>query len=163
MDAYVLRPLVQEDGLQVMEIFNYYVENSFAAYPQEKLPLPFYDMLLASYKGYPNAAVIVDGEVAGFGGLRAYSPMSTFRRTAEVSYFLSPEHTGKGLGSAILAHLTDGAQQAGIDCLLASISSLNEASLRFHEKQGFERCGTLRRIGYKNGTEFDVVYMQRFI
>ena len=163
MSDYIIRPLDKEDNLQVMEIFNYYVENSFAAYPQEKLPLPFYDMLLASYQGYPHAAAVTRGELAGFGGLRAYSPISTFRKTAEVSYFLSPVHTGKGLGSALLQHLADGATQSGIECLLASISSLNEASLRFHEKHGFERCGQLKRVGCKNGMEFDVIYMQRFI
>jgi phosphinothricin acetyltransferase len=164
MEQYVLRPIGQDDGLWVMDIFNYYVEHSFAAYPQEKLPLSFFDMLMASYKGYPHvAAVTTVGEVVGFGGLRAFNPMSVFRKTAEVSYFLSPAHTGQGLGSAMLGHVTKGAKEMGIECLLASISSLNAASLGFHERHGFERCGVLKRIGCKNGTDFDVVYMQKFI
>ena len=42
MGVYEFRLLGQEDGPRVMEIFNHYVENSFAAYPQEKLPAPFF-------------------------------------------------------------------------------------------------------------------------
>lgn len=159
----ILRPLTSDDAQQVMDIFNYYVENSFAAYPQTKLPVEFYSALMASYQGYPNAAALQDGKVIGFGGLRAYSPMSTFSHTAELSYFLSADHTSKGLGSLMLNHFIEGAKEKKIDILLASISSLNEASLAFHKKHGFTVCGTFKKIGCKNGVDFDVVYMQKFI
>jgi phosphinothricin acetyltransferase len=49
----------------------------------------------------------------------------------------------------------------GIDNLLASASSLNEQSLRFHAKVGFERCGTFRSVGRKAGRDFDVVWFQK--
>jgi phosphinothricin acetyltransferase len=158
-----LRPLAAGDAQQVMEIFNYYVENSFAAYPQSRLLVEFYNVLMASYQGYPNAAALENGEVVGFGGLRAYSPMSTFSHTAEISYFISPVHTSKGLGSLMLNHFIQEAKQKNIETVLASISSLNEPSLAFHKKHGFETCGTLKKIGRKNGVDFDVVYMQKHI
>ncbi len=159
----ILRPLKTDDAQQVMDIFNYYVENSFAAYPQTKLPVEFYSALMTSYQGYPNAAALQDGKVIGFGGLRAYSPMSTFSHTAELSYFLSVDHTSKGLGSLMLNHFIEGAKEKNIDILLAGISSLNEASLAFHKKHGFTVCRTFKKIGCKNCIDFDVVYMQKFI
>lgn len=159
----ILRPLTTDDAQQVMDIFNYYVENSFAAYPQTKLPIEFYNALMASYNGYPNAAALQDGKVIGFGGLRAYSPMSTFSHTAELSYFLGAHHTSKGLGSLMLNRFIEGAREKKIETLLASISSLNKASLAFHEKHGFTVCATLKKIGRKNGVDFDVIYMQKFI
>jgi phosphinothricin acetyltransferase len=118
---------------------------------------------MASFQGYPNAVAHENGKVVGFGGLRAYSPMSTFGHTAEVSYFLSPDCTSKGLGSLMLNHFIKQAREKKIETLLASISSLNEASLAFHKKHGFAECGLLKKIGRKNGVDFDVVYMQKFI
>lgn len=162
-EKFKLRPLEAADAQQVMDIFNYYVENSFAAYPQNKLPLAFYNALIASYQGYPNVAAVQGGDIIGFGGLRAYNPMPTFSHTAEISYFISPDYTSKGLGSLMLNHFIEGAKEKKIKILLASISSLNEASLAFHEKHGFTLCGTLNKIGRKNGIDFDVVYMQKSI
>ena len=58
----------------------------------------FFDRVLKLSEGYPAAGVKNDaGEVVGFGFLRAFHAAGTFRRTAEVSYFLLPEHTGRGL------------------------------------------------------------------
>jgi phosphinothricin acetyltransferase len=72
-----------------------------------------------------------------------------------------PEHTRRGIGSGLLSRLIDGAKEAGIDNLLACVSSLNEQSLRFHAKAGFERCGTVREAGRKFGQDFDLVWFQK--
>lgn len=159
----LLRRLEAGDAQPVMQIFNYYVENSFAAYPQMRLPETFYSALMASYQGYPNAVAVDGGKVVGFGGLRAYSPISTFSHTAEISYFINPDATSKGLGSLMLKHFIQEAKQKNIETLLASISSLNEVSLAFHQKHGFTVCGTFKNVGRKNGTTFDVIYMQKVI
>ena len=42
LDA-VLKPIGPDDREAVVDLFNYYVENSFAAFPQEKLPCAFFD------------------------------------------------------------------------------------------------------------------------
>ena len=76
-------------------------------------------------------------------------------------YFLKPDHTRKGLGARILNEFTHQAQSMGADTLLACISSLNLASIRFHQKQGFKECGRLARIGRKFEQDFDVVWMQK--
>jgi phosphinothricin acetyltransferase len=38
----------------VIDIFNTYIENSFAAYPEAKVRYDFYDRLLEITKGYPT-------------------------------------------------------------------------------------------------------------
>ena len=48
-----LNAIVKEDGDEIMEIFNYYVENTFAAYPETRLPPEFFDVLLMMTAGYP--------------------------------------------------------------------------------------------------------------
>jgi phosphinothricin acetyltransferase len=83
------------------------------------------------------------------------------RRSAQVSYFILPEHTGRGLGKRLLDQLLDRGRSMGVDNFLAHISSLNEGSLRFHRRHGFTECGRFRRVGSKHGSDFDMVWMQR--
>jgi phosphinothricin acetyltransferase len=159
---YEFAPLAEADRKAVVAIFNYFVEHSFAAYPEEPVTDAFFDRILAMSQGYPALSIRAEnGQVAGFGFLRAFHPAATFRRTAEIAYFLLPQHTGKGLGSRMLAQFIEKAREIGVDNLLASVSSLNEQSLRFHERSGFERCGTFRAVGRKLGRDFDIVWFQK--
>lgn len=159
-----LEPLTSEVRVQVMDIFNHYVENGFAAYPDQKVPYEFFDMFLKMNEGYPSVVAKDNaGDVLGFGMLRAYSPIPAFSDTAEITYFIKPGYTGRGIGALILGLLTDGAKKKGLTSILASISSLNEGSIRFHEKNGFVQCGRFREIGRKSDRVFDVVWMQKML
>lgn len=155
-------PMTPEDRAAILGIFNHYVATSFAAYPERPVPGAFYDKLLEMGHGYPNATVRNEaGEVVGFGMLRAYSPLSSFAKAAEITYFLREACTGQGVGARLLDHLLARGREQGIRQVLASVSSRNEGSLRFHERHGFVECGRFRGIGFKLGETFDVVYLQR--
>ena len=100
------------------------------------------------------------GIVLGFGLLRPHNPMPAFRRTTEITCFVAPEHTRKGLGGQILDRLLAEARGMGITVILASISSLNPESLAFHRKLGFQECGRFVGVERKMGRDFDEVWMQ---
>jgi phosphinothricin acetyltransferase len=162
--SYIIRRVREEDNHFIISVFNYFIENSFAAYPEKKVGYGFFERLKQMTKGFPFYVVETSGgELAGFGLLRPYHIMETFRRTAEVTYFILPMHTGRGLGTRLLCKLIEGAREKGNDTLLASISSLNEKSINFHKKNGFKECGRLERIGKKFGKDFDEVWMQKLI
>lgn len=157
-------PMTSDDREQIIDIFNYYIENSFAAYPEQKIPYEFFDALMHMCQGYPTAtAKDADGKIIGFGMLRPYSPVPTFLGTAEITYFVKPSYTRRGLGKALLEYLIARAKRRNLTSILASVSSLNEASLNFHLKNGFTECGRFRDAGLKKGRAFDVVYFQRML
>ncbi|MFA4849882.1 MAG: N-acetyltransferase family protein [Methanoregula sp.] len=164
MKSFTFSPLNPADGNEVIDLFNYYVEQSFAAYPEQKVPYDYFSIFLESCRNYPSViSKTPDGSVAGFGLLRAHNPMPAFRHTAEITYFIRPDLTGKGLGSQMLNYLETAGKTQQIATILASISSLNERSIRFHEKHGFTECGRFVKVGIKNGVVFDTVWMQKFI
>lgn len=155
------KPMTEKYGKEVMDIFNYYIENSFAAYPEQKLPYGFFVRFLEMAKGYP-AYVITDsltGKVIGFCLLRAYNPMPAFMETVQITYFIDKNHVGKGVGKEALRLLEEEGRKKGIKNLLADISSFNEQSINFHKKNGFVECGRFPGVGRKNGQNFDVVWM----
>lgn len=153
----------EADGKEIIQIFNHYIENGFAAYLENKVDDSFFVHFLGASKGYPSYVVRYGDAVLGFGMLHPYHPFPAFRRAAEVSYFIAPGSTGQGIGSLLLERLTTDAKGMGVDCLLASISSRNEGSIRFHLRNGFTECGRFLSVGRKFGQDFDTVWMQKRI
>lgn len=150
-----------EHASAVMEIYNYYIKNSFAAYPEQELPITFFGKLLEMTEGYPTFVIKSGDGVVGFCFLRAYNTFPTFKNTAEISYFINEKHSGKGLGKIALDKLIDAGREQGITTILASVSSKNARSLSFHQKNGFNECGRFRQIGRKFGEAFDVVWFSK--
>jgi len=151
------------DREAVIDLFNYYIENTFAAYPEKKVSYGLFDQFLKLTEGYP-AFTVRDEEsadrVVGFAFLRPYHPFSEFQRAAEITVFIEPGYTGRGVGSKILERIIGAAKRKGIDTILANVSSLNESSLRFHELHSFAECGRFRRVAKKKGQDLDAVWMQ---
>ncbi|HNW92026.1 MAG TPA: N-acetyltransferase family protein [bacterium] len=158
-----LVPLIETDGPAVMALFNHYITTGTAAFPEEPLPEAFYSRLRTMIGGYPALAVRGSDGMVGFGFLHAHHPLPTFARTAEISYFIAPEHTGCGIGARLLARLEELGRAQGIDTILAAISSANAGSIRFHVRHGFAECGRFRRVWRKRGRDLDVVWMQKFL
>jgi L-amino acid N-acyltransferase YncA len=161
-DKYSIRRAMDADCDSIVRIFNHYVEHSFAAYPEQPLDERLFDFLKTIV--YGNAFFVVvsrtDG-IIGFGFLKKYHPYPAFNRTAEVGYFLLPEHTRRGAGGLLLKRLEQEARQLGVDNLLANISAQNPQSIAFHKKQGFRECGRFEKILTKFGQDLDVIWMQK--
>ena len=162
--SFRFEPLAEDHRTAVVDIFNHFATGTFAAYFDQPLPYTFFDHVLEMTKGYPALAVRDEtGKVVGFGALHRWHPAAPFDRTAEISYFLSPDATGQGVGAALLARFEERARAMGVDTILASISSRNEGSIRFHLRHGFRQVGRFENVGRKFGKDFDVVWMEKNI
>ncbi len=161
---YTIESMNETHRQGVMDVYNYYIEHSWAAFPDRPMPVQFFDRLLESIKGYPSAVVKNEsGKIIGFAFLHAYHFANTMKRTGDIAYFLMPEASRQGLGTKILESFIEPARAMGIDNIMACISSRNEESLRFHIKNGFIECGRFPRVGRKFGQDFDIIWMQRRI
>ena len=159
-----LNPISTDDATAIVELFNHYVEHGFAAFAEQPLPVAFFAKLLESVAGRPTiAAKDAAGRLLGFGLLRPHGPFPTTAHVAEITYFVAPDCTGQGIGARMLETLEREARPQGIRTILAPISSLNTGSLAFHQKHGFEEVGRFRGACIKQGTTFDVVWMQKDI
>lgn len=156
-----IRKFRQEDKTAVIGVLNYYVHNSYAAYPEVDFEYENLKSLFEMPEKYPFYVIDSGKEVVGFGLLHPHIKMSTFSHTAEVSYFILPDYTSRGLGGKLLELLFKDAKKSGFEIILASISSLNNVSLNFHLKYGFSECGRFRNAGKKFNKYFDIVWMQK--
>lgn len=166
--AFTIREATSGDIQGMLEVFNYYVENSFAAYLETPVGPEFFQNFHDENKQnkkeqFPFYVIETNSRIIGIGALRPYFPFPNFFHTGVLSYFILPEYTRKGLGTKLLDILLQDAQKKKMKSLLANVSSKNEASLDFHLKNGFVECGRFKAVGTKFGEHFDVVWLQKFL
>ncbi len=102
-----------------------------------------------------------NGEIIGWAALTPVSSRCVYAGVAEVSVYVDPEHSGKGIGLKLLKELVHLSEAEGIWTLQAGIFPENIASLRIHEKAGFRTLGIREKIGKQNGIWRDTVLLER--
>ena len=161
---YVFRQVISSDLESLLEIFNHYIETSYAAFYENKVDESFIINLKKMTVNYPFYVIETSlKQVVGFGLIHRYHPSTVFNSVAELTYFILPIHVHQGLGTKLLNILISDAKKMGIDTLLAVISSLNQKSIDFHTKNGFVECGRFMKVGRKFDQVFDLVWMQKFL
>ena len=107
-------------------------------------------------------AVDGDGEVVGWAALSPMSGRAVYGGVAWESVYVAPEAQGRGVGSALLATIVAASEAAGVWTLQAGVLTENAASLAVHERAGFRRVGTQRRLGRDAEERWrDVVLFER--
>jgi phosphinothricin acetyltransferase len=154
-------PISEEHEKRVIDIFNYYVENTNSAFPAVSVLYPYFNKILEAVKDYPTFAIVNEEQVVGFCFLHAYKPMSAFAECAEFTCFIDKDYTGGGLGTLVLEKIESEAKKIGIKTILSSIAGDNLGSIKFHQKHGFRECGRFESIAKKRGVVFDIVWMQK--
>jgi len=157
----LIRLVSEPDWDPITAVFNCFVTESFAAYPDQPVDAAFFRDRHASHPMFPFVVAEIEGEGVGFAYLSPFYPVPTMRQTANLTYFLHPEFTGRGIGATFLEHLLEAGKTLGITNFMAHISSLNPGSIRFHLAHGFTDCGRFLNVGVKNGRSFDMVWFQK--
>mgnify|MGYP003579482873 CR=1 FL=1 len=112
--------------------------------------------------GYPYLAAEPDGEVVGYAYASSYRARIGYRFTVENSVYVAAGQQGNGIGAALLQRLIEACETRGYRQMVAVIGEpTNTASIRLHEKFGFQLVGIFRGIAWKHGRWLDTVQMQR--
>ncbi len=159
----IIEEITEQHRKDVVDILNYYIENTTAAYREDMVDYSFFENLIDDCIGNSKYVLKNKNEVVGFSLLEFFIPIRTFREVAEVTYFIKKEYIGQGIGKKALALLEGDAKKKGIKTLVANITSDNAESIRFHEKNGFTRYGELENAGIKFGKHFSIVYMKKVV
>ena len=145
----------------IKEIYDYYVQHSTATFATS---LPTIESLkVAIPSGHPkyrSYLIKSEGTVCGYCYISQHNRREAYDRTAEVTIYLRPEFTGRGIGQQTLEMIKTVARDNGISVLLGVISAENTGSVRLFEKCGFEKCAHFKKVGEKFNRLLDVVVYQ---
>jgi L-amino acid N-acyltransferase YncA len=112
-------------------------------------------------RGLPYLVAESGGGVIGFAYAGPYRPRVAYRFTLEDSVYVHHSHGGRGIGATLLAEVIRECKEWGCRQLVAVIGdNENTASVRLHEKLGFQHSGVLRGVGFKFDRWIDSVLMQ---
>lgn len=103
------------------------------------------------------------GALLGFASYGTFRAFPAYKYSVEHSVYVVREARGQGVGGALLTELIERARAQELHVLVGAIDRENHASIRLHEKLGFERAGTVRQVGFKFGRWLDVVFYQRVL
>lgn len=146
-------------------IYNHYVLHTTATF--QEVPLDagaFEDLVRFPDPRFGSWALLrEDGGLVGYAVLGPFKGRCAYRYTSEVSIYLAPGETGKGLGSAAADFLEARARERGFHALIAGITAENEASLRLFADKGYLPAARLREVGFKSGRWLDVVYLEKIL
>ena len=152
------------DFILIKEIYDYYIINSTATYYTEKISVADLKKFIpVSQKKYKSYLIKADDNFCGFCYISQYKKRQAYDRTAEVSLYLRPGFTGRGIGKNALAHLEKVAKINGICVLIGIISGDNVHSIKLFENCGYEKCGHFKQVGEKFNKILDVVSYQKII
>jgi phosphinothricin acetyltransferase len=112
-------------------------------------------------RGLPYLVAENGNVVVGYAYAAIYRTRIAYRFTLEDSVYVHHTHNGRGIGAALLDALIPLCKAWGCKQLVAVIGdSANTASVRLHEKFGFQHSGVLRDVGFKFERWLDTVMMQ---
>jgi L-amino acid N-acyltransferase YncA len=140
-----ISPMTPEDWPAVARIYAAGIASGNATFERE--PPAFAEWWRAHVEDPCLLARDHSGEVLGWAALGPVSARSVYRGVAEVSIYVDPRHTRRGVGRALLSALVEASERAGFWTLAAGIFPENAASIALHESCGFEPLGVRKRIG----------------
>jgi phosphinothricin acetyltransferase len=149
---------------QVLDIYNHYIQNSTATFHIQ--PLTWEEMRRIVFFTDPRLKtyIALDREkLAGYCILGRYKEREAYAITAEVTIYLHPKYTGRGIGSQALKFIERLARQNQFHSLLSGICGENSASIKLFEKNGYTRCAHYKEVGEKFGRLLDLVYYQKLL
>jgi L-amino acid N-acyltransferase len=113
--------------------------------------------------GYPVLVAADDSGVLGFSTFGDFRTWPGYRFTVEHSVHVRADTRGRGVGKELVKALFPRAAALNKHVMIAGVDAANEASIRFHERLGFEKAGHLREVGHKFDRWLDLVFLQRWI
>jgi L-amino acid N-acyltransferase YncA len=148
----------------VREIYDYYVQNTAATFHIGEVSIAdLKEFIHIAHPRYKSYLITREGEIYGYAYLTHFKKREAYDRTAEVTVYLKPERTGKGVGRAALNYLENEAMHVGIKVLIATISGTNHQSMHVFENQGYICCGHYKEVGEKFGEILDVFTYQKIL
>jgi len=148
----MIRPLDIKDAKQLLDIYNYYVLNTTVTFDIEALTLEdFKDKLNIIKKKYPFIIFEENNKILGYAYGSKFRPKPAYNYVVESTVYVKHTARGKQIGTKLYTELLKQLKNTNLHTVLGVLTIPNDASIKLHEKFGFEQVANLREVGFKFG------------
>lgn len=146
----MLRIARREDVPQMLAIYAPYVLRSTATFEYDVPSLEeFYRRFDTFTRQYPWLLWEEDEKIEGYAYASPPYSRPAYAWCVEPTIYLRPECRGKGVGEKLYTALEAILREQGYQVIYALVCEENQASIRFHEKMGYEKRAFFPDCGYK--------------
>ena len=133
----MIRPATPEDAAALTEIYNYYIENTCVTFETEPLSREQMRRRIEEISAEGPYFVHESGGCAdGYCYAHRLGQRAAYEGSMELSLYLAPSSTGKGIGSELMGKMIEECRTRGYRALFCLVTDDNEASVlqvRFRE------------------------------
>lgn len=166
-----IRIATQEDAARLLEIYAPYVEQTAISFEYVPPTLEeFRQRIHNTLQNYPYLVAEEEGRIIGYAYASVFHGREAYKHSVETSIYLAMEERGKGTGAILYQALEEQLEKQNVYNLYACITYtdredeyLTDASVRFHEKNGYTIVGKHQLSGYKFERWYSVLWMEKMI
>lgn len=160
------------DAEALLEIYAPYVEETAISFEYEvPTAAEFRQRIETISSRFPYLkAVGEDGTVLGYAYAATFKDRRAYDWSVETTVYVRRDARRRGVGRQLYEALEQRLKDMGICNLNACIAytkapdaHLTNDSMRFHQRMGYALVGTFHASGYKFGTWYDMIWMEKLI
>lgn len=158
----LVRPARAADTAAIAAIYNHYIAATTISFEEQPVAVAEMERRIGGVveSGLPWLVAEKEGRVVGYAHASPWKARAAYRHAAECTVYVASDATGCGAGTALYRALLPELERLGYRTVIGGIALPNEASVRLHERFGFEKVAHFREVGFKHGRWVDVAYWQ---
>lgn len=166
-----IRMATEADAEDLLKIYAPYVTDTAITFEYEVPSVTEFSQRISNtLKRYPYIVAVEDNHIVGYAYASAFKERAAYSWAVETTVYLNQECRGKGLGRKLYLALEDILRCQNIinvNACIAYIADedayLNNTSSVFHEHLGYTKVAHFTKCGYKFGTWYDMIWMEKII
>jgi len=166
-----IRMATEEDAEEILNIYSYYITDTAVTF-EYSIPsvAEFSQRIINTLKMYPYIVALDGGNIIGYAYASEFKSRPAYGWAVETTVYLKRECIGRGIGKKLYLTLENILKQQNILNLNACIvytaendAYLDNTSAYFHSHLGYSKVAHFTKCGYKFGTWYDMIWMEKLI
>ena len=159
-----------DDAKDLLKIYEYYILNTAITFEIE-IPTveEFKERIKDISSFYPYLVLEDNNKIYGYAYAHPYIRRNACIHDVEISIYLDNDLKGNGSGTKLYNALEEALKKMNIINLYSTIAYkehlkyITDASIKFHEKLGYEKAGFFLNAGYKFNCWYDLYWYAKSI
>lgn len=166
-----IRMATEADAEDILKIYAPYVTNTAITFEYDvPSAMEFSRRIRDTLQMYPYIVMLEKNRIIGYAYASAFKQRAAYKWSVETTVYLKQDYRGNGLGKKLYLALEDILRHQNIINLNACIAytssedaHLDNTSMAFHEHLGYTKVAHFTKCGYKFGTWYDMIWMEKML
>lgn len=167
----MIRLATIEDAKELLEIYDYYVTHTAITFEYETPSIEeFEKRIQKTLVRYPYLVAEEEGKILGYAYAAPFKERAAYDWSVETTIYIHKDWKRCGIGKKLYHTLEEILKKQHVINLDACITDpsvedeyVTKNSAEYHEHLGYHMVGKFYKSGYKFGTWYDMVWMEKYI